>query len=808
MGNLWRDVQFGVRHLLKHPGFTAVVVLALAIGIGGNTAIFSVVHATLLEPLPYRDADKLVMVWSKPRPEFRNSTAPADYLDWRNQNTVFSGLHAWTGRSVSLLLTDRPEQILGSVGTPGWISNHGLKVAHGRDFVPEEGVVGKDDVVVVSHRLWADKLGADPKIVGRPLRIDGRPHTVVGVLAEGPADRMESQLFFPLAFRPEQINHDFHFLLVMGRLKPDVTLEQANAEMNVIEKRIADQFPASKKGWGVSVEPLQNNFLSKNTIRSLWFLLAGVAFVLLIACVNVANLLLARASARHREVALRASLGASQRVIFTQFLTESLVLAAIGGALGVALAAGLLRVILAILPPFTLPSEADMRLSLPVLAFTLVVAVLSGVLFGCAPAWQATRLNLSDALKEASRGSLGGRRHGLRRVLVATEFALALTLLAGGGLAIHSLVRLNTIELGFRTERLLTASLPVARGRLTSREHIEAFYRQLLDRVQVDPGVSSAAVSTGIPVAGTGFGMGFDIVGRPPAEGSDRSGAGYNMVTPAYFDTFGISVVQGRPLAASDIAGTTPVCVVNEAFARRHLRGLDPLSQRLSIDELDASLVHRGKVEWQIVGVLRDVRNGGPQQEAFPEIDVPFWQTPWPSARLSVRTSGDAETVRNAIAAVVTSMDPDLPLADVRTMDQIVRQRLAGDRFSAILFGSFAGMALLLAALGIYGVMSFLVAQRTHELGLRFALGATRAQVLGLVLKDGMATALVGTALGFVGAFWLGHAMEGMFEGVSGLDTPRFALLAVTLLATAALGCYLPARRASRVDPLTALRDE
>jgi putative ABC transport system permease protein len=808
MTHLWRDVQFGVRHLLKHPGFTAVVILALAIGIGGNTAIFSVVHATLLEPLPYRDADKLVMVWSKPRPEFRNSTAPADYLDWRNQNTVFSGLHAWTGRSASLLLTDRPEQIPGSVGTPGWVSNHGLTFAHGRDFLPEEGEVGKDDVVILSHRLWAEKLGGDPQVVGRPLRIDGRPHTVVGVLAKGPADRMQSQLFFPLAFRPEQINHDFHFLLVMGRLKPGVTLEQATAEMNVIERRIADEFPASKKGWSVSVEPLQNNFLSANTIKSLWFLLAGVGFVLLIACVNVANLLLARASARHREVALRASLGASRRVIFTQFLTESLVLAGLGGALGIALAAGLLRVILAILPPFTLPSEADMRLSVPVLLFTLGVAVLSGVLFGCAPAWQATRLNLSETLKEGSRGSLGGGRHRVRRVLVAAEFALALTLLAGGGLAIHSLVKLNRTELGFRTERLITASLPVPRDRFATRERIVAFYRQMLDRIQVAPGIASAAVSTGMPVAGTGFGMAFDLVGRPPAEGSDRSGAGFNMVTPAYFDTFGISVVQGRPLAASDVAGATPVCVVNEAFVRRHLRGLDPLAQRLRIDEIDATLVRRGKIEWQIVGVLRDVRNGGPQQEAFPEIDVPFWQSPWPNVTLSVRTLGDAETARSAIAAVVTSMDPDLPLADVRTMDQIVRERLAGDRFSAILFGSFAAMALLLAALGIYGVMSFVVAQRTHELGLRFALGATRAQVLALVLKDGLATALAGTALGFFGAYWLGRAMQGMFEDVPGLDTLRFALLAVTLLVTAALACYLPARRASRVDPLTALREE
>ena len=808
MSHLRRDVQFGVRNVLKHPSAAAVVVLALAIGIGGNTAIFSVVHATLLEPLPYEDADRLVMVWSKPRPEYRNSTAPADYLDWKSQNTVFSGLHAWTGRSASLLLGSHPEQFPGSVGTPGWISNHGLRLAHGRDFLPEEGEVGKDDVVILSHRLWREKLGGDASVVGSPLRIDGRPHTVVGVLAKGPADRMQTQLFFPLAFRPEVINHDFHFLLVMGRLKPGVTLEQANAEMNVIERRIGDAFPASKKGWSVSVEPLQNNFLSKDTIRSLWFLLAGVGFVLLIACVNVANVLLARASTRQREVALRASLGASRRVLFAQFLTESLVLAGLGGALGIALAAGLLRLVVSILPPFTLPSEADMRLSVPVLLFTIAVALLCGVLFGCAPAWQATRLNLSDALKEGGRGTFSGGRHRVRRALVAAQFALALTLLAGGGLAIHSLIRLNRVELGFRSERLLTGSLPVPRERLDGTDRIQPFYRQMLEKIQVVPGVASAAVSTGIPVTGTNFGMLFDVVGRPAAQGSDRSGAGFNMVSPQYFDTFGISIVQGRAFTESDAEGRSLVCVVNESFVRRYLQGLDPLAQRLRIERLDPTLQARGAVEWQIVGVSRDVRNGGPRQEPFPEIDVPFWQSPWPQVTLSVRAAGDPHTVRRGIEAVVRSLDADLPFADVRTMDEIVRERLAGDRFSAILFGSFAGMALLLAALGIYGVMSFVVAQRTHELGLRFALGATRAQVLGLVLKDGLAIALVGTALGFVGAFWLGRAMQSMFDGVPGLDTLRFAVLAATLVSTAALACYLPARRASRVDPLTALRDE
>ncbi|HEY7650041.1 MAG TPA: ABC transporter permease, partial [Methylomirabilota bacterium] len=466
MANLLRDIRFGLRLLAQRPAFTSVAVLTLALGIGANTAIFSVVYGTLLEPLPYRDPDRLVMVWSKPQPNSRNSVAAGDFLVWRAQSTVFQGLHAWTGRGYALSVgSSPPEQVDAAPVTPGWLENFGLILQLGRDFLPEEGEPGRDDKVILSHKLWQEKFDGDKDIVGKQIRLDGRPHTVVGVIAPGPADRIQHRMYTPLAFTPEQNNHTFHWLTVMGRLKPGVTIAQANAEMATIAKRIADEFPDAKKGWGISVEPLQNNFLPPSTINGLKFLLAGVSFVLLIACANVANLLLARGATRQKEVAVRSSLGAAPRHIVTQFLAESVVLASIGGAVGTGLALALMKVIVSMMPAFTLPSEVDVRLSVPVLVFTVCTAMLSGILFGCAPVVQALRQNVNDTLKEGGRSTIG-TQSGLQRALIVTEFALALTLLAGGGLAIQSLMNLSRVDPGFPTDRLLTFFLGVPQERL------------------------------------------------------------------------------------------------------------------------------------------------------------------------------------------------------------------------------------------------------------------------------------------------------------------------------------------------------
>ncbi|HTU35899.1 MAG TPA: ABC transporter permease [Candidatus Acidoferrum sp.] len=806
MANILRDLRFGFRLLLKNPGFASVAVFALAIGIAANTAIFSVVYATLLAPLPYPHPEQLVMVWSKIQGN-RNVTAAGNFLEWQRESTVFQSLGAWSGTSINLATANRPEQVQAQAATPGFQAMMGHRFLMGRDFLPEEGQVGRDHEAILCNKLWRSHFGSDPNIIGKQVQMNGEPYTIVGVLAPGPADRLTNVLDVPLAFKPDQINHDFHWLLVMGRLKPGVTLAQANADMDRVTRHLAEIYPRSDKGWGASVEPLKNDFLDRDVIRALWLLMGAVGFVLLIACANVANLLLARATVRQKEVAVRSSLGASRRRLFGQFLAESLALALSGCIVGVALAWGLLKLIIALMPPFTLPSEADLRLSIPVLLFTIAASLLSGVLFGCAPAWLAARMNLNEVLKEGGRSALTAGRHGLRRILVVAEFALALSLLAGGGLAIHSLWNVAHVDLGFRSDHLLTFGLPVPDGRLKDANQITAFYRQLLDRIQAVPGVSSVSASEGMPLQGTNFGMPFVIEGRPVSDPSQRPGAGFNMVTPQYYRTFGIRIDQGRAFTDQDVAGSVPVAIVNESFAKKFFPKGDALSHRIQVEQLIPGVTNLGSyISWQIIGVYRDVHNGGPKND-FPEIDVPFWQSPWPQTGIAVRADGDPSSLTKSISAVVESFDPNLPLGDVKTMDQIMDESMAGDRFTAFLFGGFACIALLLAALGIYGVMSFAVAQRTHEIGLRMALGASVGRVISLIVREGMILAVIGLVLGLVGSYFVGRGMHSLFFGVGTIDATAFGAVAALLVLSALLACYIPAHRASRVDPMQALRE-
>jgi putative ABC transport system permease protein len=818
MGSFIQDLRFGVRTLVKKPGFTLIAVLSLALGIGPNTAIFSIVYATMLAPPPYPNPDQLVIVWSQARGS-RDATSPADYLEWKEQATSFQYLEPIWARGFNLATQEAPERIRARQTSTNGHRMWKEDVWLGRDFAPDEDQPGKNHVALLRHRLWRERFGSDPGIIGRDIRLDGTPYKVIGVLQPGVNDRIPADLWIPLSLKPDaSANRQFRPLLVVGRLKPGATIEQAQQEMKVIAQGQAERFPDSNTGRSVSVEPLQNNFLTADRARNLWLLLAAVSFVVLIACVNVANLLLSRGAARERETAIRAALGATRGRLARLALTESLALAAAGGALGVLSSVWILQGILAILPRFTLPAEADPRLSLPVLLFTLAVTALSGLLCGAAQAWQASRADWNDALKKAGRSAAGSGRRSLRHALVVVEFAMAVTLLAGAGLTILSFWNRTQVDLGVRTDHILTFGLPINEGRFSSTAQIDDFYRQLIERFQAVPGVVQASVSApALPLLGTGFSKQFIVAGQTDVAPSLRPSAGVHMVTPEYFETFGMRLTRGRALAAGDGPSAQRVAVVDERFVKRFLEGRDPLGQRVLLDPSvpgattlgPGAVVPGSPVEWLIVGVFRDVSNleqfGDP---GMAQIYVPFAQSPWPQAMVAVRAATSLGALRPSLAAAVQAVAPDLPLMDVRTMDQIVGERLAPDRLNVALYGGLAALALALAAIGIYGVMAYTVAQRTPEIGLRVALGAKPAQVRLLILREGLKLAAIGLVLGIAGAYALGRAMQITLYGTDALSLPVLFVVGLVLLGAALVACYVPARRASAVDPMIVLRQE
>ncbi len=804
-GILRQNISYAIRTLFKNRGFTITAVLTLALGIGATTAIFSVVYA-VFEPMPYPKPDQLVMLWAK-LPGGRRPVPANDFVEWRRRSTSFQNMNAWTSTSFNIATDDRPEQVPTTRRTPGFFTMEGLPLLLGRDFLPEEGKPGRDHVVILSNRIWTTRFHSNPDLIGKDIRMNGEPYTVVGILPPGTYDRFNSQVWVPLAFTPEQIAREPIFISVMGRLKDGVTIDQAQAEMSGIAGQLNNEFPKNSVR-EMTVEPLHLNFVTASTRRNLWLLLGAVGFLLLIGCVNVANLLLARGTSRQKEVAVRAALGASRPRLFAQFLTESLVLAVLGGALGVFLASAIIDAITFVMPPVgtMIPSEANIRISIPVLFFTIGVTTLAGLLFGTAPAWQATRVDLNEVLKLGGRTGAGGVRRNALRVLVVAEFALALTLLATGGLALRGFWNLTRIDLGIQTDNVLTFHLPVPEKRLNGPDQIRSYYGQMLEKIQALPGVTKAAITTGSPGLGTSLGAPVKVVGQPPNP-SVRMIAGVQMVTPEYVDTLGIRMVSGRNIDASDTSTSVRVATVNEYFVKQFLSGVEPLTQRISFPELVPGGPRGKPLEWQIVGVYHNLRGAG-FREDFPEINVPFAQSPWPQASMAIKTSGDPKTVIKSIAAAVNSVDPDMPLAGVQTVDEIVSETLAIDRFSVVLFASFGALGLILAAVGIYGVMAFAVVQRTHEFGVRMALGAQRSRVISLVLKEGTLLALGGTLIGLGGAYLVGRAMQSTLYGVDALDVRAFSGISLLLLAAALLACWFPAWRASRVEPLEALRYE
>ena len=816
MSELWRDIRYGLRLLWKSAGFTSVSLLALALGIGATTAIFSLLYSVLLAPLPYADSDRIVMVWSHQKGE-RDGTSPNDYLDWQKQATVFDSLSAWTGDGFTITTPEWTEQVQASRVAPGFFDAlFGANVVLGRHFVADDAQPGNDHVVILNNKFWRERFGGDPGVVGKKLHMSGELFTVLGVAAPSPSDVGDSKMNVPLVFKPGELKRENHLLLVMGRLKRGISLEAANAEMTVIAKNLSESYPKTNAGLTVTVEPLKDDFLPKNTRLGLWLMMGAVGFVLLIACVNIANLLLAWGTARQKEIAVRAAQGASRARIFRQFLIESLSLAIMGGILGTVLSVALLRGVMSLLPrnQLGIPYEADPHLSIPVLLFTLGATLLSGVLFGCFPAWHAARQNISDMLKEGGRSSSAGVGHNrLRRVLVVAEFALALILVGGAGLILRSFWNITQVDLGIRRDHVLTFNVPIQHEHTSTSAQIRSVYQQLQERIAAVPGVLKVAIAPGLPAAGSGR-LHFTIVGQP----SDDSDNDINKepqtifmpVTPDYYETYGIRITRGRYLDARDVAGGPRVAMVSESFARQYLPGLDPLTQRVKIVELlpDKIPPFGAPVEWQIVGVFHDVQYDSHPTTGSAEVDVPFDQSPWPYTTIAVRTSGNPTAVTSSIAAAIRTVNPDFPMTRVRTMDQVVSESLVTDRFSVLVFGSFAGLALLLAAIGIYGVMTFSVAQRNHEMGIRMALGAGSSHVLTLVVGEGMRAALIGMAIGLPGVYLVGKTLKGLLYNVAAMDLRALIGVAVVLLASSLAACYIPARRATRIDPLAALRQE
>jgi putative ABC transport system permease protein len=803
--NLLQDVRFGARVLAKHKGYTAVAVLTLALGIGANTAIFSVVNAVLLRPLPFEGPERLVRVFgtSARRSNFSRPHSYLNFADLRAQNQTFEAMAAYTGSTSALSGDDAPEQISGAIASGDIFLVLRTKPLTGRLLTPEDEKPGGSPAVVISHGLWQRRFGGDPQIVGRTIRLDGREREVVGVT---PADfRFEfipGALDFWTAIDPganEYKQRGAIFLEAIGRLKPGVSAEQANADVSVVAARLEQQYQDSNAGIGARIAPAQEQLVG-DLRPMLLVLLGAVGFVLLIACANVANLTLARAAGRHREIAVRSALGAGRGRIVRQLLTESLLLALSGGLLGLLFALWGVKLLSAFVPE-NVPRFGETSTDLPVLGFTLGASLLTGLLFGIAPALQSSRFDLNEALKEGGRSGTDGRgRTRIRSALIVVEVALSLVLLVGAGLLVKSFFKLSNTDPGFDPGNTLTASVSLATVRYDTDEKIADFFRRLIERVRALPGVVSVGAVTPLPLSDNNFAFSFSVVGQPPLPPGTRQSASARIVTPDYFRAQGVPLRAGRVFTEQDKAGAPDVIVVNEAFARRYLAGEEPLGQRLRLGIND--------IEGEIVGVVGDIRGASLATPGAPEYYIPEATVAFSDVTLVVRTTNDPASVTAGLRQAVAEMDKDQPLYDVRTMDSLVARSVARQRFSMTLIGVFAALAMLLAAVGIFSVMSSLVAQRSHEIGIRLALGAQPRDILSMVVRHGMALTLAGLALGLAASFALTRLMSGLLYEVSTKDPVIYGGIAALLAAVALAACYVPARRATKVSPLVALRYE
>ena len=806
-----QDLHYGVRILRRNPGFTFFAVLTIALGLGANAAIFSLVDGVLLKSLGYPEPERIVQLWEKPPRGLRNGIAAANYIDWVEQSRSFEAMAAQTGGTMSYSPASdsggsEPRSVRVAYVSAPYFDVFGTRAALGRTFARNEDQRGKEKVAVLSHRLWLNLFGADRAIVGRTILLNGEAYTVIGVLpGNSEFDRRSSELWIPLAF-PPQVARDYHYLGAVARLKPGVSLQQAQAEMSTIAEGIATRYPDVKKDWGATVDRYVDRLVGPQTRLSLLVLMSAVVAVLLIGCANLANLLMARATLRSREIALRLALGARRGRVIRMLLTESLLLATLGALLGVLFGYGLLQWIQGLLPPFYFPAEANISMDGRVLLFLMAVTVVTSIAFGLSPALQASGRGPVEALKEGGRSNSAGRRAlYTRHVFVAVQVAAAFILLAGAGLMIRSFQRVLEVDTGYKTEGIVAAYLPLPMDRNPEVAALTQYIQQILDEVRAVPGVAEAAVATAIPLRGWGDGMPF----RLPEKPDEIVGTGFKIVTPGYFQALGLRVIAGRLLDDRDRTGSLPVVVVNESFVRRYSPNQNPIGKRILVEQILPSRRGLGpQIAWEIVGVVADEKGRGLENPDDVGAYAAFAQNPVVGLGLVARGSGDPGLLIKSMQRAVQRVNKTQVLDRPTTVAQLKAESMIGRRMPTMLLGGFALLAMLLACAGIYGVLSFVTANRTQELGIRAALGASRWDLVRMVLGSGAAPVVAGLVVGLGGAIGLTRFIQSMLFETSPIDVLSLSAVSAIFLTVAMAACFVPAWRAAQLNPMSALRQE
>lgn len=801
-----QDVRYAWRTLWNSPGFVLFAVLTIALGLGANAAIFSLVDGVLLKGSGYPEPERIVQLWERPPKWPRNGISGANYIDWAKQAKSFESMAARTGGTMSLTGGGEPRSLRVWMVSAPYFDVFEVKPALGRTFAAGEDQVGNDKVTVLSFRLWQSEFGADRGIVGRSILLNGQPYTVIGVMpGNSEFDRQWGDLWIPLTFPPNPAR-DYHYLVASARLKRGVSVQQAQAEMSAIAEHIAELYPAIKKGWSATVDRYLDRIVGPQLRRSLIVLMSAVVAVLLIGCANLANLFMARATVRSREIALRLALGAQRRRVIRMLLTESLLLSGMGAVAAVALGYGLLSWMQRSLPVGYLPAESRVSMDARVLAFLAVATILTAVAFGLAPAIQASRRDSSESLKEGGRGSSAGRgRLYARNIFVAAQVAIAFVLLISGGLLIRSFQRLMNVDTGYKTEGIVAAYLPVPMERDPEPKKLTLYINRLLEEVKAIPGMRDAAIATAIPLQGWGDGMPFHL----PAKPDEEVGTGFKITTPGYFQTLGLRLTAGRYLDERDTAGSPPVVVVNESFVKRYFPGVNPIGQRILVERILASRRGLGpQTSWEVVGVVADEKGNGLESASDIGAYASFAQNPVVGLGFVARGAGDAGLLIKSIQHAMAKVDKTQVLDRPMTVDQIKRESLASRKLPTMLLGGFALLALMLACAGIYGVLSFVTARRAQEFGIRAALGASRSDIARMVVSGGATPVVVGLVFGFAGALGLGKFIQSMLFQTSPVETATLLAVSAIFLAVALAACLVPALRAARMDPMLALRQE